>query len=205
MSNASKAISDAAYSMALKEATQLYRSKKGSYDKLVALVNEKYQLLGEGGRKLTKSTLRVYVKDKKIGVSPDKRGPKRALPPDFFDILSAHIDVTQLTGNEETKPRHLKALIGAALCNTEFSDLNTEVVYRKFRQRYPDLVSPTRAMEMEERRALWTTYPNIIRWFDGSKECLLHYGYAQDRPQRVVDIFIGHPIPMAIDGKFNYD
>ena len=57
-------------------------------------------------------------------------------------------------------------------------------------------------MEMEERRSLWTTYPNVMKWFDGSKACLIHYGYAEDKRQRVVDIFAGRPMPMPIDGDY---
>ena len=109
--------------------------------------------------------------------------------------------MTQLEGKEETKPRHLKALIGAALKNTPFEDFSQIKLYRRFREKYPDTVNPTRAMEMEERRSLWTTFPNVNKWFDGSKKCLIQYGYAEDKPMRVVDIFKGTSLPFPIDGK----
>ena len=71
--------------------------------------------------------------------------------------------MTQLEGREETKPRHLKALIGAALKNTEYADLDAGLIYRRFRTMFPDTVSPTRAMEMEERCLLWTVFPNVSK------------------------------------------
>ena len=156
---------------------------------------------GGEDKNITKSTLENYVMKNKVGVSPEKMGRAPKLPLCFWDLLDAHIDVTQLEGNSECKPRHLKALIGAALLKTEFEEMNVEVIYRKFREKYPHTVSPTRAMEMEERRSLWTTYPNISKWFDASKECLIHFGYAEDKPQRVVDIFAGHEMPTKIDGE----
>ena len=55
---------------------------------------------------------------------------------------------------------------------------------------------------MEERRSLWTTFPNLNRWFDGTKECLIHLGFAEDKPMRVAEIFEGVMAPPClIDGK----
>ena len=177
-----------------------HHDKSLSYSDIVSQMNEKYDITE--GRKLSKSTLQRYVAEKKIGVSPDKRGPSPTLPGEFWELLDAHTDITQLEGNAETKPRMLKAIIGASLLDTEFESLSVDKIYRKFRERYADTNAPTRSIEMEERRALWTTYPNVNRWFDGSKQCLVHYGYAEDKPQRVLDIFKGRPRPANIDGEF---
>ena len=94
----------------------------------------------------------------------------------------------------------MKALIAAAINSTEYSDLSVDAIYKMFRAKFPDTVNPMKAMEMEERRSLWTTYPNLNKWFDGSKECLIHYGYAEDKPQCVIDIFEGRkpPVPMMM-------
>ena len=200
VANSVKSDIDSRYKSALKEGTGLKKRGDMSYASIASMMNEKYELV-EGERRLTKSTLHNYVKKKKIAVSPDRRGPAPRLPLAFWDLLDAHIDVTQLEGNQECKPRHLKALIGASLTNTEFSDLSVEKIYKRFRIKYPDTVSPTRAMEMEERRSLWTTYPNLNKWFDASKACLIHYGYAEDKPQLVVDIFGGRELPCEIDSE----
>ena len=100
------------------------------------------------------------------------------------------------------KPRHLKAIIGAALKNTIFDGLCVEVMYTRLRQMFPDTVTPVQTMEMEERRSLWTTYPNANRWFDGVKIDLLRYGFAEDKPQHVLDMFEGRMAPPCpIDGE----
>ena len=109
--------------------------------------------------------------------------------------------MAQLEGVQELKPRMMKALIAAAINSTEYSDLSVDAIYKMFRAKFPDTVNPTKAMEMEERRSLWTTYPNLNKWFDGSKECLIHYGYAEDKPQCVIDIFEGRKPPCEIDCK----
>lgn len=52
-------------------------------------------------------------------------------------------------------------------------------------------------MQVEERRGLWTTFGNLNQWFDGSKECLVHLGFAEDEPMKVIDMFAGHDLPFA--------
>ncbi len=47
----------------------------------------------------------------------------------------------------------------------------------------------------------WTTYPNLNIWFEGTKAQLIHYGYAEDKPQLVCDMFAGDPIPCNISGE----
>ena len=40
------------------------------------------------------------------------------------------------------------------------------------------------------------------KWFDGTKTCLIEYGFAEDKPQLVLDIFEGRmAAPCPIDGK----
>ena len=110
--------------------------------------------------------------------------------------------MAQLEGVGETKPRVMKALFGAALKNTQFESMSIESTYKLFRERYPDTCAPTRAMDIEEQRMLWTTYPNVNRWFDGTKACLIHYGYVEDKPQLVTDIFKGRTPPCDIDREY---
>ena len=201
----SKVHTENRYKAALKEGTTLYvegrdSGNKQSYDKIAQKMNAKYDLQGTK-RMVTKTTLHTYVNNANIGTSPMKRGPAPSLPPQFLELLNCHVSMTQLEGKEETKPRMLKALIGAALKGTEFESMSEDYIYTLFRQRYPDTVCPSKAMEMEERRMLWTTFPNLNKWFDGTKACLIHYGYVEDKPQLVVDIFKGREMPCEIDGK----
>lgn len=193
------------YKAALKEGTMLYArgrdsGNKISYDKIAEQMNAKHELNGRK-RSLKKGTLYNYVNNSLIGSSPRKKGPAPVLPPQFLDLLDCHVSMTQLQGTEETKPRMLKALIGAALKGTQFESMSEDYIYTMFRRKYPETVHPAKAMEMEERRMLWTTFPNLNKWFDGTKACLIHYGYVEDKPQLVVDIFKGRVMPCEIDGE----
>jgi hypothetical protein len=161
-------------------------------------MNTKHKLKG---RTLAHSTIRNYIKKKKIGKLPEKRGPMGTLPLLFWDLLNCHVSMSQLEGKAETKPRHLKALIGAALMNTSYDHLNVKNIYSQFRRKYPATVCPTRMMEIEEQRSLWPTYLNVKKWFDGTKRCLIQYRYAEDEPMRVVDIFKGRELPFPIEGE----
>ena len=164
----SKKESDEIYKAALKEATTLYKSKSNKLGlrRIAADMNNKDKLRK---RKLNHETVHQYIGKNKIGQSPDARGPLSKIPMPFCDLLNCHIAMTQLEGKEETTPRFLKVLIGAALMETEYSHLSAENIYSRFRDKYPDTVCPTKIMEMEERRHLWTTYPNVNNWFSGSK------------------------------------
>ena len=82
---------------------------------------------------------------------------------ELWDLLECHISMIQLEGKEETKPRHLKSFIGVALRNTDFKNYSANNLYSRFRDKFPATVNPTRAMEIEERRSLWTTFPNVNR------------------------------------------
>ena len=62
-----------------------HQDKSLSYSNIAAQMNEKYDI--QGGRKLSKSTLQRYVAEKKIGVSPDKRGPSPTRPGEFWELL----------------------------------------------------------------------------------------------------------------------
>ena len=92
-------------------------------------MNEKHKL---EKRKITRMTLKNYVDQKNIGVSPEKRGPASKILLPFWDLLDCHVSMTQLEGKEETKPRHMKALIGAALKNSPFEDFSEIQLYGRF-------------------------------------------------------------------------
>ena len=101
----------------------------------------------------------------------------------------------QLEGQAEVKPRHLKNLIAAALLDTDLASVDKEYIYKQFRQKYPHVVQPSKVMQVEERRGLWVTFGNLNQWFDGSKKCLVHLGFAEDKPIKVIDMFAGHDLP----------
>mmetsp|Transcript_12722 Transcript_12722/g.26933 ORF Transcript_12722/g.26933 Transcript_12722/m.26933 type:complete len:164 (+) Transcript_12722:454-945(+) len=131
-----------------------------------------------------------------------KQGPKADLPPVFLDLLEAHVSMKQLSGDGEIKPKKMRAIIGAAMANTDYKEkLSVTYVYKMLRKKFPDTVQETKAMQVEDRHMKWTTYPNVNLWFDGSKECLIHYGYTEDKQQLVRDIFIGKPLPCEIPGE----
>ena len=191
------------YKRALKEATTLVKRGEMGRRKAVRLMNERYQLTRKSERLLTKSTVSDYVAKGLIGSSPQKRGPLPKLPKDFNMLLNAHIEMKQLEGVQESKPRHIKALIGAAVRDTDRDSMSRDYLYRRFRKEMCATVAPTKPMQMEERRGLWTTYNNLNDWFNGAKKIMIDLGFAEDKPMRVVDIFRGREseMPCEIDRK----
>ena len=115
-------------------------------------MNEKYDLPKK--KKVMKTSVYNDFNTNRLGISPVKKGPKQNIPLYFWNLLDCHISMTQLEGKEETKPRKLKALIGAALKNIEFASTSKDYVYKEFRRKFPHTVCPMKAMEMEECHAL---------------------------------------------------
>lgn len=191
------------YSLALKESTQLCVDDGGSLCKIAIEINKKYQL--EGKWKITHETLRFYTDPnhpERVNSSPMKQGPKPSLPPVLLELVQVHVSMCQLSGNGERKPKKLKAIIGAAIANTLFkNNLSVGYIYKQLRHRFPNKVQQSKAMQVEDCRMNWTTYPNLNAWFNGSKQCLIHYGYVEDKPQLVHDIFQGRSLPCKIPGK----
>ncbi len=139
----------------------------------------------------------------KVNESLLEWGPRPTLPKILYKSLDCHVSMAQTSGTQECKPHHLKALIGAAIHSTTFSGkVTADHIYKKFCKMFPDTVTPTKIMEMEKCWASWMTYSNINLWCDGTKKCLIHYGYVVEQPQRVIDIFNGHKLPCKIDHKF---
>ncbi len=171
--------------------------------KIANKMNEKYEL--PKGRSINRMTLSNYNKKKIINKSPIKQGPKPALPSNLLDLLQCHVSMCQLSGTGECRPKSMKAIIGAAIKNTPFKDrLSVEYIYKKLRHHYPDKIQQSKAMKVEDWRMNWTTYANLNLWFDGSKDCLIRYGYVSDTPQKVIDIFHGREMPCNIPCKYCY-
>ena len=192
------------YSAALKEATQLVVSGEMGAGKAARQTNKKFNLTSKLVRKLSKSTVLNYCNKGLAGSSPMKRGPARKLPPEFHPLVQAHCEMKQLEGIAEAKPKHIKAIIGAALMETPYADMSRRHLYQQFRKDQADSMGPTKPMQVEERRGIWTTYNNLSDWFDGAKRTMIEYGFAEDKPQRVIDIFKGREdeIPEGIDSEF---
>ena len=134
---------------------------KMSYVKVCDLMNTKYKLNDEK-KKLTKSSVQRYINEYKIvGGSPLKSGPKSKVPPSFWELLNCHVTMAQLEGKAELRPRMMKALIGVCIKNTPWEGMSINVLYREFRHKHPDTVTPTGGMDVEMRRGIWTTYQTL--------------------------------------------
>lgn len=96
-------------------------------------------------------------------------------------------------------------IIGAALAYTKLREkLTTDYVYQKLMERFPSSVKLPKAMKVEDWQSMWTTYPNINLWFDGLKRALIQHGYAEDKPQLVKEIFVGHEMPCDIPSELTF-
>lgn len=141
-------------------------------------------------------TISHYVRKKKVKTSPLKQGPVPTLPLSLLDLLVCHVAMSQLSGQGDAKPKHVKGIIGAAIENMTYkSNLTTKYIYNKLCNQFPNTVHKSKSMKNEDSLMNWTTYANLNQWFDWTKAFLIHYGYVNDCPQCFIDIFNGRPLP----------
>ena len=86
--------------------------------KATRTMNGKYELTKNSEKMLRKSTISNYIAKGLIGVSPLKQGPARKMPSEFNKLFNARVEMKQLEGVQESKPKHIKALIGVAVRET---------------------------------------------------------------------------------------
>ena len=190
------------YKLALKEATKTYKEKKSqgvSLNDVCKEVNDRYTL---ERRKISKQTLSNYMKRGKINESPLKRGPPAKIPTCLLEMVDAHVSMMQVAGTEHTRPRLIRALISAAIMNTNWADCaSVKYIFEKLKRNYPETIEPSKTNEVDDHRANWTTYPNIKEWLDGMKKIIVNTGLGVDCPMKLKDIFEGRTPPFEIDGE----
>ncbi len=147
------------YKLTLKEAMCLYTNGAGSLEYICKMMNDKYNL-PEGGKRLNRMTLMNYCKleCELVDTSP----PSASLPPVLLELIDANIPMSQLSGNEECKPRKVKGLIGAAIANTEYyRKFSVLYVHRKLRKRFADTIKESKVTNAED--CCMNLRNNIIR------------------------------------------
>ena len=108
------------------------------------MMNRKHGLTGK--HKVNNMILFNYLSKKKIDESPEKKGRASIIHLSCADLLMCHVSMKQLEGIEEVKPKKLKALIGAAIKNTEYESLSPDNVYVWLRDQKLEAVTPTKSM-----------------------------------------------------------
>ena len=124
----------------------------------------------------------VKTKMGMAGQSPPKIGPPTKVPAVFLEVLSAHVEVAQVSDGE-LKGTDIKRLINASTIGSVYDgSFNTNYVWRKLRKDYPQSLQAGKKTSVEDARAQWTTHENLSQWFDDVKRDLLLSGLVIDEP-----------------------
>ena len=160
---------DARYSSAVKLATVEYQANKdqGNTGKGTGLrpISEKYNVTMlnlPDDREIKPTTLRDYIKEGIIGVSPPKRGRRRAIPNPVTDQLARETAMMQASGEGEATTAKLCRVLDAATTGTEHAGkFNSKYVVKRAKRYHPHIFQPRKAISDDDRQVEWMTVSNV--------------------------------------------
>ena len=137
------------------------------------------------GKQLEGWRIRHHVKDGWAGMSPPGKGPKHIVPACVVQLMSTHVSMSQLNGNE-IKPKAARRNLIALVQGTDLEQhLTSEQQRAKFlkRMRREGMLVSASTVIVDNRRWMWLTYFNVSTYFDGLKYFLVSIGFAEDTPE----------------------
>ena len=114
-------------------------------------------------------------------VSPLKAGRKVSVPDVLPYALATHSTMMQVSGNGEACAANMKAVASAVIAGTKYDGrIDVEYLWRKTREKHPEIINPVRAKNHENRRVDWLSYKNLMDWNKRAKKFLVDVGMAKD-------------------------
>ena len=114
-------------------------------------------------------------------VSPLKAGRKDIVPHDLTYALATHSTMMQVAGDGEACAANMKAVASAVIAGTKYERrIDVEYLWRKTREKHPEIINPVRAKNHENRRVDWLSYKNLMDWNKRAKKFLVDVGMAKD-------------------------
>lgn len=131
---------------------------------------------------VNRETAHWYIRDGRIGESPDKRGPKgkfdkhlrRALQGAYVTFLK----LKQIQGDEQLASKQLQKYLFKCVKPAGYN-IDCLHFIRKFDKDSADLFVVDQKNNVKKRRMEWTTYSNIALWFDIWEEFLIEKGFGR--------------------------
>ena len=174
---------------AFKRCTTWYAKEKRkpnglSARKVVESVNDDY------GTNISVRTVQRYVKNRLVGLSPEKNGPRPGfLPKETFAILldafELFIQINQINANADNK---VVAKLNTFIHETIglHSASNSRSLLRQLLSKTKVDLTAHSIPAAKERRVRWTTHDNIKMWFNNWKQILHDHEFGFMRGDKFV-------------------
>ena len=195
--HAEKHAKERCFTDALKAASEEYHKQQmaSSNANAAAIARLFNAALDPAVKQLDSQKIRHHVAQGLAGLSPPKRGRPRDVPDVVVALVATHTSMKQLSGDEQ-KPRRMKrsllALVKDSPLESKLASANQQKKFFKRLRQHPAAGggSALRAVPKvvtENRRWLWLTYDNVMRYLDGWRYFLLNEGFALDEPEVLAD------------------
>ena len=147
---------------------KLIRAQQGIVDNL----NKKYMLHGNGrngSRKkhmLAVQTIQQLVAKEKVGVTPQKRGPKHKISWEFIHLVALHINMEQMGVHGEMLTVQTKVTLTTAMLNTfHKGKFNNEYMWIQVLHIRTDILVPTGIVQTEDIFWQWVVYKKVAQFY----------------------------------------
>jgi hypothetical protein len=157
------------------------KNPKKQTDKAIVMASNK-----KFGTTFTTASISRNVKKGFVGVSPTKPGPSKPLPKIVYDALkgvyTTFVLLEQVIGTSQSTAKQLCHRVNIVANSGPLG-----VVYNSSRQLHDNLrrdcamfLATGKINKQELRRAEWTTYTNLDKWYDTWKMQLIDLGFARE-------------------------
>ena len=181
------------FKVAFKEVQRIVKENQESLDKgavqpkkgmgiraVIKAVSEEY-LDSPNDMKISRGAITRALLHRGDEVSPLKAGRKDIVPHDLTYALATHSTMMQVAGDGEACAANMKAVASAVIAGTKYDGrIDVEYLWRKTREKHPEILNPVREKNHENRRVDWLSYKNLMDWNKCAKKFLVDVGMAKD-------------------------
>ena len=156
------------------------KEDRRSTAQVIAQVEGEFRARGRGAT-LNKATINRYVQLGMVGTFPIARGYCGSIPRNAFDLLVLAVESFIQINNVNSVVIERSELIAAVntCCGVPPSECSTKhSVYDRVTRSTNVSLNADVSPPVEERRLRWTTWPNLVQWFDNFKAFLVEFDFA---------------------------
>jgi hypothetical protein len=129
-------------------------------------------------------SLRRYVSEGIVGLTPPRKGCPGKIPPVAYralkDAMVTFIKIHQASGKYEYTRSDLSKIVNDVVNSHPNENRRSDKLMARLQKDFGPELTLERGQKVEERRVKWTTYSNLNSWGESAKEILIELGFGRE-------------------------